>query len=321
MKYNPDFENQSIPTTSFEQGEGGGSGGYGGSDLPDRGGDEPDDFDDSSDPDDDDYDPFDEQYDTGYINVGIKLTFAFKNFKAGDIFRFLLNPRWKAKSLSMLVSNKFKIRASHQEFHLPSGDLVLQSITLEQNGIRDGSTLTLVILGKGGASKRPRADYVQEQLNIKDVKQLTSEGLLRLGSERGDVIGELISKSKNIIDLANSKPKEVMTILLKTLPPETLSKMATGTMPHSTRIGERIAFITENSLEGDWNKLTELKTQTAVVEKLLCNSVRYAVMCQFSDPSGNSILWQPLTKTMSDMMLPANRPREGEERASGCFVM
>lgn len=128
----------------------------------------------SSDPD-DDYDPFNDNGEgTGYIKIALKIGIPFMKYPMGSIMFVRANPRWKAKSLKYLLSEKMNVRASHFALYKRNGNYIFDHLSICQSTIFDNSILNVMVLGKGGASSKNASSLktIHLQMKMLSIRQL-----------------------------------------------------------------------------------------------------------------------------------------------------
>ena len=125
--------------------------------------------DESSDPD-DDYDPFNDNGEgTGYIKIALRMTIPFMKYPMGSTMFVRANPRWKARTLKYLLSEKMNVRASHFALYKSNGNYIFDHLTICQNTISENSILNVMVLGKGGASSKKRKQFENNPFADEDV--------------------------------------------------------------------------------------------------------------------------------------------------------
>lgn len=99
-----------------------------------------------------DGEPFDSD-DDNFITVNVKGDLI------GEKVGFYVNPRWKAKTIYILVSNHLHVSPSILRFLFgDDGNIdLLPLLTFNENNIVDGSTLTVLLDGLRGGGKRGHA--------------------------------------------------------------------------------------------------------------------------------------------------------------------
>ena len=232
------------------------------------------------------------------FDLTVQKTWAPTEFKV-----FKVNPLYTVEMLKAVVSYHFKVGIN--SIRLMEGGIdLLDHLELVVLDIDNTKVVNAVIRGLGGASqKRPREmEYLpqQEQLNIKEVKQEVNEGLARLRGN--EAFRPIVEKCQFIYDSSKDHPTQVSANLLSSLSEATKAKLQSNTITVSTRIADRVRFVAENSLEDEFAIIGQLKSQWKVADKLLCDTIRFAIMSQWSDNIGNTIQWQSFTDCLLQMI-------------------
>ena len=114
-----------------------------------------------------DFDPFGEEDGSGFITVGVKLTFEHKRHRPSHVFNLFVKPSWEAKSIAYMMASTLKLKTSFQVFHKFNGSDVFMNLSIIENGIRDLEVLTLSIRARGGGLIRKSLTKQEALLKLK----------------------------------------------------------------------------------------------------------------------------------------------------------
>lgn len=264
-------------------GDGGGDGGNEGDDNPSSDGGS-------------DGEPFDSD-DDNFITVNVKGDLM------GEKVGFYVNPRWKAKTIYILVSNHLHVSPSILRFLFgDDGNIdLLPLLTFNENNIVDGSTLTVLLDGLRGGGKRGHATTSSSKSKddlVNDIDEDLGMKMLRFQAQpnASPAINEVVTKIVQNIAFAkddSNKPKD----LFIHIPISDLEKLL-QVPSMTTKVDGRVKKVADILYHNNLEKLKEVDKQLVMTVKSIGATTHLMLLKKYSDEHGN-ISWSSFTSDVS----------------------
>ena len=175
------------------------------------------------------------------------------------------------------------------------------------------------VLRGGGKRAKKSADDKEagNPKSPKDIKNILAENLVQLKSmpEPNGAIRAVVVEVEKIMADVKADPNTPVSSLFDAVPVADRANILSSTMTTSSRIEDRIAFITEQVLGEKIEQVDDHLRLTSLAKTMLCLSIQYAIHIEFQDNKGN-IGWQKMLKALADKM--SSPPSDANGR---CAVM
>lgn len=286
---------------------GGGGGGGGGDDSDGDGGDD----DGSGDEEDfeviNDYDGFDE---INFLEVRVRVCFAFKKYLMNHVITIFVNPTWKCKSMAYLIAHEIRVNPTYLRFYMMNDDMIWMNLSFTDNGIKDKTTVK-VMMGISGGGKRAKAE-AKSSAGGNIVSGLDKDAASK---KLEDSIGMVLMRCRNfpnlapcittvcnkIFDLMNRIKQETFSMeqALKELNVKQLAKLR-EVKGYSTRVQERCKMIADVFFNTDIVQMREVATQLEDLNVSMVHAIQQALISEFADEAG-TIGWDGFTKMVQEI--------------------
>ncbi|CAJ1406438.1 unnamed protein product [Effrenium voratum] len=223
---------QGTATGQSSQGTSG-SGGNGGEDTNKDNADEQDEDPDDSEPEDGGDDPFESQC---FITLYAKMNFSCVNLVVASNLTIFVNPKWKMKTFTTMLSGQVKISPNCLRLMNVKGETLYCSLSYEDNMVRDFDTISVSMELKGGARTTKKPMFVKKEDALKHLKdKLEATHKVNASTEIDQemsetfhaLVNELKLKQHEFETLRTRIGQNFITICLRHLDTESLSVLKT----------------------------------------------------------------------------------------------
>ena len=262
--------------------------------------------------------PFLDLDDDDTFQVLVQKTWSPLAFKS-----FTVSPEFNGKMLRAVVAQHWSVKLSALRI-VKSNGLVDDALSLSVQDIGKDTILQAFIGGVGGASqKRAREDSSKDTLTVKEIRQNINDLRLQLENitNPSATVNETLEKVRFILTTVDGNPKMAVSSLMGHITNDQLNTLIVGTIPSSTRVGERARFITNHCMADLMEKIDDLPRQQKICTNILVYATRLALSSQFAE-SNSQISWvnviEIMTKLMSERL---NQNQQNAEPANRCSLM